>query len=960
MTPKAFAQKWGRVRLKEKSAAHSHFIDVCSLVHHAPPEQADPDGKFFTFEAYAQKPDGRSGFADAWYRGRFGWEYKGKGANLERAYQQLLLYREYLENPPLLITSDLENIIIHTNFTNTVKQIHDISLERIADGDGVALLRYAFYEPEVLKPAKTQEHATRATAEAFVAVVKTLQDWNRSHGSPTSPEQLAHFVIRLFFCLFAEDLNLLPDKVFTRLVSQHRGDRHKFMGSLKTLFATMKNGGFFGPEPIPYFNGGLFDDDFVPDLPSDIIYLLLKTAQQDWSAIDPSIFGTLFERVIDENKRAQLGAHYTSKEDITLVVEPVLMHPLRRQWHELRNWAEQQLEDISNRDAVRDRLFEFSKQLGSIRVLDPACGSGNFLYISLQLLLDLQKVVCTFIATEGLGAAALSVTPAQLYGIETNPFAHELAQITVWIGYLQWRRENGFDEFQEPILRRLQNIEHKDAILAYDANGQPVEPTWPEADVIVGNPPFLGDRKMRNELGDDYVDNLRSVYDSKVVGVIDLVCYWFKKAQMLIEQKKLKRAGLIATNSIRHGDSRKVLDDIKESGDIFLAWDDRPWIQDGASVRVSIIGFDNGTEEILSLNGKLVQNINADLTAIIDLTQANSLNENKKLAFSGTKKYGPFEIDETTAKKLLLGHNPLELSNQEVVKPWVNAVDITRRNRHMWIIDFDQRTKQEAEQYIAPFAYVESHVKPTRVGERNPKLEEYWWLHEATRPGMQHAIEDLKRFIVTPSTSKHRVFVWLNRPVVPDQQLIVIARDDDYFLGVLHSCIHEIWVLRKGSRLGVGNDPRYTATVTFETFPFPWPPGQEPTEDDNDHVCAIARAARLLDRFRTTWLNPPEEDIDRIIPSYIIKNLTLTNLYNALTLYRSKYKGRVRDRGLWAKDVKNIITLEQIDELDYIHATLDRAVLDAYGWPHHLTDEQILERLLALNLERAAAAEGAV
>lgn len=957
MTPPAFVSKWSQIQLKETAAAQSHFNDICALVGHPTPTVADPKGAFFTFEASTDKTSGGRGRADVWYKGRFIWEYKGAHADLDKAYQQLLLYRESLENPPLLITSDLQRIIIHTNFTGTVKQVHEIDFDRLLNGDGLALLRRVFYEPDSFKPTQTQERATQATAETFVQVVKTLQEWSRTRSDAVPPERIAHFVIRLFFCLFAEDLDLLPNKVFTQLVQRQGGHYYRFVESLRALFTAMRDGGPFGPDYIPHFDGGLFDDAFVPELPSDIVDHLLRSARQDWSAIDPTIFGTLFERVIDEDKRAQLGAHYTSKDDILLIVEPVLMKPLRDEWRELRSWANQQLKQPDNHQAVSERLAAFAHRLAAVRVLDPACGSANFLYVSLRLLLDLQKEVITFAAAHGLETIPLTVSPAQLYGIEINPYAHELAQITVWIGYLQWRKENGFADFTEPILRPLYNIQHKDAILAYDEQGNPVESTWPEVDVIVGNPPFLGDKKMRSELGDDYVHKLRKLYSNRIPGQSDLVCYWFEKARAMLESNRLRRAGLIATQGIRGGANRIVLERIKQTGDIFLAYSDRDWILDGATVHVSIVGFDDGSAVPKFLDDRIVLTINSDLTSEVDLTETNRLDENQGLSFIGTQKTGPFDLTDSQALKMIgESTNPDERSNRDVIKPWINAIDVTRRPRNMWIIDFGtDMTLEEASKYVAPFQHVQKYVKPERDKVNRKNHRERWWLFGESRPGMRTAIASLQRFIATPLVSKYRVFAWISAGVIPENLLVVIAREDDYFWGVLQSQYHELWARRMGTQLREAESgTRYTPTTTFETFPFPWPPGQEPAEANDPRVFAIAAAARQLDQFRTAWLNPPAGDIGTVIPSHVVNNLTLTNLYNALTLFRTAFKGKLQDRIRWVKETKNIITLEQIDELDHIHNTLDRAVLDAYGWPHHLTDEQILERLLALNLERAA------
>ena len=945
LTPQEFVAKWSKIRLKEMTVAQSHFNDVCALVEHPLPLDADPKGEFFTFEASTEKTGGQRGRADVWYKNRFIWEYKSAHADLDKAYQQLLLYRESLGNPPLLITSDTQRVILHTNFNNTVKRVHEIDFDRLIEGDGLDLLRAAFHDPKSLKPDQTQEQVTRATADTFVTVVDTLKKWQPE----ADPERLAHFIVRLFFCLFAEDLGLLPEEVFTQLVTFRHPRFPDFVAGLRALFGAMRDGSTYGFYAIRHFDGGLFDDDYVPDLPSDIMDALLHACRQDWSSIDPSIFGTLFERVIDAGKRAQLGAHYTSRDDIMLIVEPVLMKPLRDRWFEERRSAERLAAQGQPAEA-HARLNDFAAQIAATRVLDPACGSGNFLYVALRQLLDLQKEVIACAGRLGLDAIPLTVGPEQLYGIEIDHYAHEMAQITIWIGYLQWRFENGFAEVVEPILRPLHNIRRQDAILAYDAEGNPTEPEWPDAEVIIGNPPFLGGKRMRAELGDQYVESLYALCGSRLHGEADLVCYWFEVARWMVQEGITRRVGLLATNSIRGGFNRRVLERIKDTGDIFMAWSDRPWILDGAAVRVSMVGFDNGTETSRVLDGVPVGAISPDLRGDVDLTHASKLDENTELSFQGINKVGPFDMDAAIAKRMIAaGGNPNGRLNSDVVKPVRNASDITRRSRNRWIIDFGTRMPlDEASQYILPIAYVREHVKPQRDKVRRKTRRERWWLFGETCPAMRKALTSLSRYIVTPGIAKHRLFVWLESHIIPDHALLVIARDDDYFFGVLHSKVHELWSLRQGTSLE--DRPRYTPTSTFETFPFPWPPGREPGEED-PHVAAIAGAARELVTFRQAWLHP--EGVSVVISEKQVKKRTLTNLYNALGHYREAVRGKDRHPGRWREAVKGIIELDEIETLDHIHNKLDRAVLEAYGWPHTLADEQILEHLLALNRERA-------
>ena len=483
------------------------------------------------------------------------------------------------------------------------------------------------------------------------------------------------------------------------------------------------------------------------------------------------------------------------------------------------------------------------------------------------------------------------------------------------IGYLQWFSENGYGIPPEPILKPLDNIRQMDAILDYDEEGNPVEPAWPEADVIIGNPPFLGGKKLRTELGDKYVEDLFALYEDSVPHEADLVCYWFERAQAQIEGTKTKRAGLLATNSIRGGANRKVLERIRESGDIFWAQSDREWILDGAAVNISMVGFDSGVEESRILDDRVVPTINSDLTGAIDLTQAQRLSENAGIAFMGDTKGGSFDIPEDVAQRMLNAPlNPNRRPNSDVISPWINGSDITRRPRGMWIIDFGvDMPEQEAALYEVPFEYVLEHVKPTRMKNKRAAYRERWWIHVESRPAMRAALAPLERYIGTARVAKHRLFAWLDGAVLADSATIVFARTDDYFFGVLHSRLHELWALRQGTSLE--DRPRYTPTTTFETFPFPWPPGQEPTDDPR--VQAIAEAARELVEKRDAWLNPPGATAE------VLKKKTLTNLYNK--------------RPPW---------------LQLAHQKLDEAVLDAYGWPHDLTDDEILERLLELNLER--------
>jgi hypothetical protein len=526
--------------------------------------------------------------------------------------------------------------------------------------------------------------------------------------------------------------------------------------------------------------------------------------------------------------------------------------------------------------------------------------------VTLQKLKDLEKEVILFAMDRGLGSFLPLVGPWQLRGIEINPYAFDLGQMTVWIGWLQWIRANGFGVPPEPILRPLdRNFQCRDAILDLSDPASPKEPDWPKVDFIVGNPPFLGGKFLRRGLDDEYVDKMFALWNGRVPAEADLCCYWFEKARAQIAKGWCKRAGLLATQGNRGGANRDVLRRINETGGIFWAVSDKDWILDGANVHVSLIAFDDGADRTRTLDGQPVATISPNLSAAADITQARILQENRGIAFMGDTKVGPFEIPESLARKWLPLRNPHGKPNAEVVRPWANGLEIMRNPQRLWIVDFPPgMTEVEAAQYEAPFEYIRKRVKPIRAGNKRRAYAERWWIHAEARPEMRGALKELPRYLVTPTVSKHRVFVWLEGRTLPDHQLIVFARTDDYLFGVLHSRLHELWALRLGTRLETR--PRYTPTTCFETFPFPRP---TPVQEQ-----AIAEAAQRLDEARRNWLGDRSES-----------QRTLTALYNK--------------KPAWLVEA---------------HRVLNTAVFAAYGWDPAMGDEEILEQLLALNLSQSA------
>jgi len=673
-----------------------------------------------------------------------------------------------LASPPLLVVCDLDRIIVHTNFTGTVSVTHEIALEQLGEPRSLEVLRAVFFEPDKLRPGKTSETITQDAAEQFAGIADSM----RKRGLDSA--QVAHFLDRVVFCLFAEDIGLLPDQIFSRIVEKSGGEPVKFGRLIAQIFDAMAKGGEFGFESIRHFNGNLFDGSAVPTMTAEEIKQITATARLDWSAVDPSIFGTLFERGLDPAKRSQLGAHFTGKEDIETLVEAVVMQPLRREWDETRQIIDSLLATgkkkpgtapakTLNAGALRKAkgeaesiLHQFLARLQTVKVLDPACGSGNFLYVTLQKLKDLEKAVILDSMDKGLGSFLPLVGPWQLYGIEVNPYAYDLAQMTVWIGWLQWIKFNGFGSPQDPILRAMSgNFQCRDSIMDLSDPNNPKEADWPRVDFIVGNPPFLGGNKIRQELGSAYVDSLFKLYKDRVPAFADLCCYWFEKARAHLQNGGCKRAGLLATQGIRGGANREVLKQIKGTGDIFWAISDKDWVLDGANVHVSLIAFDGGAEKTRCLDGQPVTTINPDLSSEADVTQAKILSENQGVSYQGPSPKAPFDIDEATAHSMLsTTGNPNKRPNSDVVRPVASAIDLVRGSRGCWTIDFALLPMEEAAQYEAPFEYVKRVIYPIRSQNHRAAYAEKWWQYAEARPGMRSALKGLSRFVATPRVSK--------------------------------------------------------------------------------------------------------------------------------------------------------------------------------------------------------------
>jgi hypothetical protein len=545
MTPEEFIKIWTENDLTEKAGAQPFIEDLCSLLQLDKPRSSND----YCYEKGAIKDGGKQGWADVWKRGHFGWENKKPKRDLKAALTQLREYSGNLGNPPLLIVCDRDRIEIHTAFRGYPDEPRTILLQDIGDLKNQQILRWVFTEPDKLKPLKSNAAITSEAAGQFAKIAKAMRE--RGVG----PQQVAHFLTQCIFCMFAEDEGLLhrspteDSKIFTAILKAAYTDPHKATNRIKNLFAAMqKKNGQYGNDDIAWFNGGLFKTIDVPPLTENDLGILYHAADAlDWRAIDPTIFGTLFERGLDPNCRAQLGAHYTDVATINKLIDPLITRPLTAEWESTKTEMIELLEKANktkaatqkkHRKSAADLYHGYLERLRNFRVLDAACGSGNFLYLALHALKDLEHRAQLDAEVLGFGKQlTIEAGTDNILGIEINEYAAELARVTVWIGEIQWCQRNGRPINKNPILHSLDGIQHRDALL----NDDGTETEWPITDVIVGNPPFLGGSKKRGELGGDYFNALSKTYPKqRVPPGADLVCYWFDKARMQIKQGQAK------------------------------------------------------------------------------------------------------------------------------------------------------------------------------------------------------------------------------------------------------------------------------------------------------------------------------------------------------------------------------------------------------------------------------------
>lgn len=965
--------------------------------------------------------------------------------------------------PPFIAVVDVGHVIeLYADFSLQGKHYgqfpdrlsYRIYLEDLHDEEVRERLRLLWTDPQKLDPAARTAAVTREVAALLAQLSKSMETRMiralPDKGQPEKQaadrhaviEKVAMFLMRCLFTMFAEDVGLLKRDSFTDMLEDYRDQPDKLHFGLKSLWQRMNKGGF-SPElklDVLRFNGGLFRDATALPVDAEELDQLAIAAGRDWKDVEPAIFGTLLESALDPADRHKLGAHYTPRAYVERLVVATVIEPLTEDWRNVQAAAAQHMETSektkarfeekrqlaadpvkkgdtgkarelkkqarklenqmkSEREKAQELVRDFHKRLCETRVLDPACGTGNFLYVSLELMKRLEGEVLETLADLGEDLVNLdldrhTVDPHQFLGLEINPRAVAIAELVLWIGYLQWHfRTRGRTLPAEPVLKDFHNIEEKDAVIAYDSwdvlrddTGRPVTrwdgvtyklhpitgeevpdeearaemktylnpkpATWPETDFIVGNPPFIGGKDMRQELGDGYAEACWKAR-KHVPGGADFVMHFWDKAAELVRLGKIRRFGLITTNSITQKFSRRVIAHHmgqRKPLSLAMAIPDHPWMKSAekAAVRIAMtVGVPGAMEGFLrKVINELGLNTDAprvelsaragkiwpNLTLGADVTSVKPLLANDGLSSPGVKLHGAgFVVTPQEAAALGLGTVD---GLDEYIRPYRNGRDLTARPRGVMVIDlFPLEEGDVRDRFPAVYQWVVDRVKPERDNNNRESYKKFWWIFGEPRRDLRPALAKLSQYIATVETAKHRFFRFLDASVRPDNKLICFALDDGYHLAILSSAIHFVWYLGNAGKLGVyERDAVYVKSQCFDPFPFPDPPDALKTR--------IRELGERLDAHRKEVLEKH-------------KQLTMTGLYNVLEKVRAGTELTDADRDVYDAGLVGV--------LRQIHDDLDAAVAEAYGWPVDLADEDVLECLVALNHERAAEeAEGKI
>lgn len=1011
VTAEAFIERWaGREGGQERSNYSMFLRELCEVIGAPVPDPASASHQFndYVFERVVERrrPDGTTerGRIDLYKRDCFILEAKqsrqkgAKKAVLEgqadlfadtkaqpsqgsaidhlmiNARRQAEGYAQALPRdhhyPPFLLTCDVGRTIeVYADFSGHGRhytQFPDartfrIEMTQLKDPDVRKRLRSIWVEPLSLDPAVQTAKVTKEIAGTLAEVSRALE------ARGFTQADVAVFLMRCLFTMFVEDVQLIRKDSFKKLLSNCVSSPDRFPHEMDDLWRHMDVGDYSPAigEKLLRFNGKLFKKaKAIPLLKSEIV-LLRQAADADWKELEPAIFGSLFEQALNPEERRRLGAHYTPRMHVERLVNATIIEPLTQDWLAAQAAAERALRSGSRSNAVRE-VVDFLKTLSSVRILDPACGTGNFLYVALRLMKQLEgEVIKQLQDLEGddsLGKyASLSVKPDQFLGMEVNRRAIEIAELVLWIGYLQWHLRTRPDRPAEPVLGSSDHIIDCNALLTWD--GYPVPPSrlakgkrksayfgvaarrteWPDADFIVGNPPFIGGKDIRDRLGDDYAEALWKVH-SEVNPSADYVMYWWERAAEILTRKRtrLRRFGLVTTNSITQVFQRRIIEKrlkADPSVSIVLAIPDHPWTKatkDAAAVRIAMTvveaglhegvvrkvttedGLETDEPQIAFLERRGI--INADLSIGTDLTKTAALKANDGLCSPGVKLHGDgFIVDERQAKALGLGRRP---GLEGRIRAYRNGRDLTSRSRDALVIDlFGLGAKEVRARYPEVYQHLLENVKPERDRNNRASYRENWWLFGEPRRDIRPAFGNLKRYIATVETAKHRVFQFLESSILPDNRIIAFCLEDSFYLGVLSSRIHVTWTLAAGGTLE--DRPIYTKSRCFDPFPFP-----EATARLKSRIGALSEE---LDDTRKRVLSEHSD-------------ITLTSLYNVL--------GMVKGSAVLDEPAQSVKQRGKVPILMDLHDQIDSLVAEAYGWKADINDDDILHGLVDLNKQR--------
>lgn len=1042
MDVEAFITRWGGATISERSHYQTFIGQLCALIGVAAPDQETVGDRGYCFERRVEFSfhDGGAhrGFIDCYRRGAFVLEAKqsqkrapggeldpqrhlalfnGRGRKppqghpdaIERlmldAKRQAESYAKALDEwPPFIVVVDVgRSIHLWADFDRQGKgyvPFPDLARCRIAmddlrDPEVRDRLRRVWDEPMSLDPANHVAAVTSDIAARLAWLVRSIRK-----RAPTDAggrvdavaraawdKRTSLFVMQCIFAMFADSVGLIDDRGFLHLLESYRGMADRFHVSAADFFRRMNSGGHCSAvrQDLRRFNGGLFKEEAAVPVTEVELEALIAAAQRDWASVEPAIFGALLEQALDPTERGELGAHYTPKAYVRRLVEATIMEPLRAEWEAVAGVA---VGHYVRGDIIRARraMREFHRELCGTRVLDPACGTGNFLYVAMDMMKDLESEVLTALTDLGdaqtaLGLEGHTISPEQFWGLEKNVHAAWIAEMVMWIGYLQWHFRNAGDaKPTEPILRNFNCILHTDALLTWtgeelvrDGYGRPVTHTrklsrgglsaavvseerevaryidprptvWPAAHFIIGNPPFIGGKDVRGELGDGYVDALWRVRQGRFRSA-DLVTAWWDRAAEILTTKDstLRRFGFITTNSITQTFSRRVLEHHLKGGPpmrLTFAIPDHPWIKgvDRADVRIAMTvaerGEPNGQGRLLTVVEETVSDgetpeivfheqrgdIAPDLTIGLSISEAQSLKANALLCSPGVKLHGPgFMVSPEKAEQLLAASGD---EADSPIRAYRNGRDLASRSRGVKVIDLFGWTEEEARRrHPAIFQHLLESVKPERDRNNRATYRDNWWVFGEPRSEFRPALEGLSRYIATVETAKHRWFRFLNADILPDNALIAVASDDPRILGVLSSRLHGLWALARGGRLE--DRPVYNKKACFDAFPFP--------DLNSTAGLEVGALAEEIDERRRQVLGRHED-------------LTMTGLYNV--------RHRLQEGGELTTAERDIYDRGQVGLLHHLHQRLDQQVASAYGWRDAMTDQAALGALLELNRAR--------